>query len=122
MEFIIEDGFEIRRGMEEEFQQWEMDNAERTRAAMPEGVEYIGTFVMPFGNDPEAGTWRTLTRLDSYAALDRLAEASKGDTELARIQREFLRFADFDRDTAKWRHDLLKSVIDATVIYSPPGE
>ena len=119
MEFIVEDGYEIKLGMEEEYQQFVIDNADRYRAAMPEGVEYIGTFVMTWGNDIEAGTWRDLLRLDSYAALDRLAAAAKGDTELGRLQRETFRFIDLSRGTERWRHNLLKSVVDATVINSP---
>ena len=119
MEFIVEDGYEIKLGMEEEYQQFVIATAERFRAALPEGVEYIGDFAFTWGNDAEAGRWRTLLRLDSYGALDRLAAAATGDGDFAQLIRESSRFLDVSRDTSKWRHTLLKSVVDATVINSP---
>jgi hypothetical protein len=119
VEFIVEDGYDIKPGMQEEYQQFLLDNADRLRAAMPDGVEYIGDFVFTWGNDPEAGQWRMLTRLDSYGALDRLASAAKGDGELGKLIRESARFLDMSKDTTRWRHTLLKSVTDATVINLP---
>ena len=117
MEFIIEDGYEVKPGMEEEFQRYLAGTVHRFRAALPEGVEYIGDFVVTWGNDLEAGGWRTLLRLDSYAALDRFAEAAKGG-EFGALIRETSRFIDVSRGQRQWRHTLLKSVADATVINS----
>src|SRR4028118_292151 len=96
MEFIAEDGYEVKAGMEEEFQRYLADTADRFRAALPEGVEYMGDYVVTWGNDLEAGGWRTLLRLDSYGAMDRLAEASKGG-DLGALIREASRFIDLSR-------------------------
>ncbi len=77
MEFIIEDGYEVKAGMEEEFQRYLADTADRFRAALPEGVEYMGDYVVTWGNDLEAGGWHrrrrgpdaTRARLDSSHLL-----------------------------------------------------
>jgi hypothetical protein len=87
---------------------------------MPEGVEYMGTYVLTWGNELDRGTWRDLYRLDSYAALDRLAAASKDpNSALGRLQREGFRFLDLSRRPEHWTHNLLKSVVDATVVNTP---
>jgi hypothetical protein len=123
MDFISEDGYEVKFGMEEEYQQWVIGHADELRRAMPEGVEYIGTYVMTWGNELDKGSWRDLYRLDSYAALDRLAAASKDPNGgLGRLQREGYRFLDLDRRPERWTHNLLKSVVDATVINAPVDE
>jgi hypothetical protein len=123
MDFISEDGYEVKFGMEEEFQQWVIDHAAELRRAMPEGVEYVGTYVMTWGNGFDNGSWRDLYRLDSYAALDRLAAASKdANSPLGRLQREGYRFLDLNRRPEHWTHNLLKSVVDATVINAPVDE
>ena len=123
MDFISEDGYEVKFGLEEEYQQWVIDHADELRRAMPKGVDYIGTYVLTWGNDLDKGSWRDLYRLDSYAALDRLAAESKDpESALGRIQREGYRFLDMSRRPERWTHNLLKSVVDATVIKSPVDE
>ena len=123
MEFITEDGYEVKLGMEEEYQQWAIDHADELRRALPEGVEYIGTYVMTYGNDTDRGSWRDLFRLESYAALDRMAAATKEpDSALGRLFREGSRFIDMRRNPERWTHNLFKSVVDATVIKSPAVE
>src|SRR5687768_8026064 len=98
MDFISEDGYEIKLGMEEEYQQWVVDHAAELRRALPEGVEYIGTYVIVFGNELGSGSWRDMFRLDSYAALDRLAAAAKDpDSKLRKLQEEGGRFVDMSR-------------------------
>jgi hypothetical protein len=123
MDFISEDGYEVKFGMEEEYQQWIMDNAGDIRRSLPKGVDYIGTYVMTWGNDTDKGSWRDLFRLDSYAALDRLAAEGKDpNTAMGRLLREQTRFLDMSRRPERWSHNLLKSVVDATVINSPVEE
>jgi len=123
MDFINEDGYEVKFGMEEEYQRWVIDHAAELRRAMPKGVEYVGTYVMTWGNDTDKGSWRDLYRLDSYAALDRLAAEGKDpDTAMGRLLREQTRFLDMSRRPERWSHNLFKSVVDATVINSPVEE
>ena len=123
MEFISEDGYEVKLGMEEEYQQWVIDHADELRRATPEGIEYIGTYVMTYGNDTDRGSWRDLFRLDSYAALDRMAAAVKDpDGAFGRLVRDGSRFIDVRRNPERWTHNLFKSVVDATVINSPADE
>lgn len=123
VDFISEDGYEVKFGMEEEYQQWVVDHADELRRAVPKGVEYIGTYVMTWGSDLDKGSWRDLFRLDSYAALDRLAAASKdAESPFGRLLREATGFLDMSRRPERWTHNLLKSVVDATVINLPVEE
>jgi hypothetical protein len=123
VDFISEDGYEVKFGMEEEYQQWVIDHADEYRRAMPKGVDYLGTYVMTYGNDLDKGSWRDLYRLDSYAALDRIAaEAKNPNTAMGRLSREASNFLDMSRRPERWTHNLLKSVVDATVINSPAEE
>jgi hypothetical protein len=123
VDFINEDGYEVKFGMEEEYQQWVIDHAAELRRAMPRGVDYIGTYVLTYGNDLDKGSWRDLFRLDSYAALDRLAADGKDpNSAMGRLMREASRFLDMSRRPERWTHNLLKSVVDATVINSPAVE
>jgi hypothetical protein len=123
MDFISENGYEVKLGMEEEYQQWVVDHAADLRRALPEGVEYIGTYVVVWGSDLGSGTWRDMFRLDSYAALDRLAAAGKDpDSKLRELQVESFRFIDLSRSPERWTHNLIKSVVDATVIKTPVEE
>jgi hypothetical protein len=123
VDFISEDGYEVKFGLEEEYQQWVIGHADELRRAMPKGVDYIGTYVLTYGNDLDKGSWRDLFRLDSYAALDRLAAESKDpNSAMGRLLREASRFLDMSRRPERWTHNLLKSVVDATVINSPAEE
>ena len=123
MDFINEDGYEVKFGMEEEYQRWVIDHSAEIARSMPKCVEYVGTYVMTWGNDTDKGSWRDLYRLDSYAALDRLAAEGKDpDTAMGRLLREQTRFLDMSRRPERWSHNLFKSVVDATVINSPVEE
>ena len=123
MDFISEDGYEVKLGKEEEYQQWVIDKTAELRRALPKGVEYIGTYVIVYGNDMGSGSWRDMYRLDSYAALDRLAaEAKDPESKLRKLQNEGSRFIDMSRSPERWTHNLIKSVVDATVIAMPVEE
>lgn len=123
MDFISEQGYEVRFGMEEEYQQWVIDHRDELKRAMPAGVEYLGSYAVVMGNGYEGGSWRDLFRLDSYAALDRIAAESKDpNSEMGRLLRESVRFIDVTRHPERWTQVLLKNVVDATVIQIPVGE
>ena len=60
MDFIIEDGYQVKWGMHAEYQQWVSANTDALRRAQPDGIEYIGTYVTVYGNDYLGGTFRDL--------------------------------------------------------------
>ena len=121
MEFIQESGYSIRLGKEEEFQRWLEANEDRLAKAYPKGCEYIGTFVVVSTSEKTAGGWRTLERLDSYGAQDRLAAAAK-DTKSTfhKLWREAAAFFDPARE-AHWSQTLVKRATDAS-IWDIPSE
>ena len=120
MRFISDVGFTIKLGQEEAHQKWLMENEERLAKAYPEGTRYIGTFSVVMSSEKQAGFYRSLVELDSYAALDRLAAASKdASSEFGRLQREWTAFGDFSLG-APWSQGLYKAVVDAT-IWDPPA-
>jgi hypothetical protein len=120
MRFIQEIGFTIKLGQEEAHQQWLAANEERFAAAHPAGTRYLGTFAVVYASEKAAGGYRSLTELDSYAALDRLAAASKDEAgDFGRLLREWAAFGDFDLN-APWSNGLYKAVVDAT-IWDPVG-
>jgi hypothetical protein len=123
MDFITEDGYQVKPGMQEEYQQWVIANQDALRRALPDGIEYIGTYVAVFGNDYSGGGWRDLFRIDSYGALDRMAaEQRRPESELGRLNRESGRFIDLTRSPERWTHNLYKNVVDATIIDIEPSE
>src|SRR5262245_30942538 len=123
MDFITEDGYQVKDEMQEEYQQWVIANQDALRRALPEGVEYIGSYVAVFSSDYSGGSWRDLFRLDSYAALDRwAAETRRPDSELGRLLRESGRFIDTTRSPERWTRNLFKNVVDATIMDLDTGE
>lgn len=123
MDFISEQGYHIKFGMEEEYQQWLIDHRDELKRAMPTGVEYLGSYAVVMGNGFEGGAWRDLLRLDSYGALDRIAAESKDpNSEMGRLWRESSRFVDVSRHPERWTQVLLKNAVDATVFNTPAIE
>ena len=115
MRFIAEYGFNVKTGKDEAFQKWLTENEARLAAAHPPGTKYLGTFTVIFSSEKEAGNYRTLQELDSYAALDTIAAVAKDETsEYGRLLREQSQFWDPDPH-AQWSNGLYKLVIDATV-------
>ena len=120
MRFIQEWGFTVKAGKEEEHQRWLLKNEKKLAAAHPKGTKYLGTFGVVFSSDKQAGNYRTLIELDSYAALDRMAAAMKdGKGDFGRLLREASQFGDYDH-AAGWSQGLYKAVVDAT-IFDPQG-
>lgn len=122
MEFISESGFNIKAGKEEELQRWLVENETKLAASYPEGTAFLGVFVVTWSSEKQAGGWRTLERLDSYGAQDRLAALMKDDSsDYSRLWREMSAFGDWDRD-APWSQTLLKRATDATVWNTPTDD
>ncbi|MFL5756838.1 MAG: hypothetical protein ACJ77N_11125 [Chloroflexota bacterium] len=115
MRFIQEFGYSVKIGQEEAHQRWVTENHERIAGACPPGSRYIGTFAVVFSSEKQAGYYRALFELDSYAALDASAAAGKdASTEWAKVNREASAFFDLAFD-APWSSGLLKNVVDATI-------
>jgi hypothetical protein len=115
MRFIPEYGFTVKIGQEEAHQKWLRENDRALAKSMPKGTRYIGTFAVVFSSEKDAGFYRMLFELDSYAALDTqaaLGKDSKG--EYGRLMRESTKFGDYDL-AAPWSVTLLKDVLDANV-------
>jgi hypothetical protein len=115
MRFISEYGFTVKLGQEEAYQEWLQKNEPALATSHPEGVKYLGTFSMVFSSEKESGFYKTYLELDSYAAMDRLAEANKdAGSDFGRLLRESSRFGDYDL-AAPWSNGLYKAVVDATI-------
>jgi hypothetical protein len=92
---IFEQGFNIKRGQEEAFQKWIADKDELAKKAAPTGVEYLGTYIVSFSSEKKGGEYRTLWRLDSYAAFDAFEEAARdSESDWGRLSRESSEFID----------------------------
>ena len=113
MDFIALYGYDVREGKSEAYQQWLADVEDEWRAAMPEGTEYVGTYAAVHTSEKNAGQMFTIYRLDSYAAQDRLAEASKGGV-IGKLMTDSLEYITFGAGSG-WSNILLKSMSDAAV-------
>lgn len=115
MRLIQEIGYSVKVGSDEAHQRWLIDNDAALHAVSPEGTSYIGTFAVVVSTEKQAGFYKQLIGLDSYAALDRLAAAAKDlNSDLARLLRDWSQFLDTDL-AAPWSNTILKDVIDATI-------
>ena len=112
MDFILEMGYDVKDGKMVEFQQWLSENEKEYAQSMPDGCEYIGTYVTVFTSEKDAGSVRSLFKLDSYGAQDRLAAAGREDTVFAQLAKESIAFMDTEGD---WSQVLMKAVVDATL-------
>jgi hypothetical protein len=116
MRFIEEFGYTVKVGQDVAHQAWVTKNEKALAKAMPAGTRYIGTFAVVFGSEKQAGSYRVLFELDSYAALDKLAALNKDPkSAYGKLVRESSKFGDYDL-AAPWSLCLLKDVVDLTVV------
>jgi hypothetical protein len=118
VDFINVNGWSVKTGKLQAFQDFFVANREKIAAAAPDGCEYIGTYAVVFTSEKEAGQAWDLWRLESYGALDALAEAGRSGP-LADLFAEAMQFVDYDSDS--WCKVLLKSFADATVYDASEG-
>lgn len=111
MRFIQDTTMWIRPDRSEEFQSWYIANRERLAADYVEGTSLLGVFYTVFGRNE--GQIHMLEFLDSYAALDRVAEQGRR-AESRALQEELGAFVDFSRGFP--RTSLLKDLADLTVV------
>jgi hypothetical protein len=121
MRFIHEIGYTVKVGEQEAHQQWLEQNEPAIAGSTPPGVKYLGTFATVFTSEKQSGFYKSYVELDSYGALDRLAEATKdASSEFGRLMRESTRFGDYDHN-APWSNGLYKAVVDATIFDPATG-
>ena len=115
MRFIQEFGYTVKVGKDEAHQRWLAENDAALKAAMPEGMTYIGTFAVIFSSEKNAGSYKALFGLDSYGAMDAGAAVNKDPgSAYGQLARDISQFFDLDR-AAGWSNGLLKDVLDATI-------
>lgn len=115
MRFIQEFGYSVTVGQDEAHQRWFIENDAALRAAAPPGSRFLGAYAVVFGSEKQAGSYRLLVELDSYAAMDVSAAAMlDAGSEWGRLVRESSQFIDTSV-AAPWSSGLLKNVLDATI-------
>lgn len=115
MRLIQEFGYTVKVGQDEAHQRWLTENDAALRASVPAGSSYIGTFAVVVSSEKQAGSYKNLVQLDSYAAMDANAAAAKDpNNEFGRLIREWSQFFDTDL-AAPWSNTILKDVLDATI-------
>lgn len=106
MPILHETSYDIDTGKFDAFQEWLLDNEDALAAAYPDGIDYVGTYAIVVGR-PHGGAFKTILRLDSYAALDRLGETVSEEGELSRLLWEMSAFtkdgASSNGDQSLWK-------------------
>jgi len=113
MDFIAEQGFDVKKGQSAEFQQWLVDNEAELASACPEGVEYMGTFANIFSSEKGSGSYRRLWGMESYGAMDNFANAMKEGGTFARLVDAEERFHVDPEDGGEWSNILSRRVTTA---------
>lgn len=95
MSLIFEQGFNIKRGQEVAFQKWIADNDAALKKSTPPGVEFLGAYVVAMTSEKQAGEYRTLLRLESFANFDAMTESNRDEKgDWGRLNRELTEFLD----------------------------
>ncbi|MDH3260944.1 MAG: hypothetical protein OEM81_01330 [Acidimicrobiia bacterium] len=115
MNFISEQGFDIKKGQSVEFQQWLMDNEGELASACPAGVEYVGTFANVFSSEKDSGSFRTLWAMESYGALDNFTDAMKEGGTFAQLVDAMAKFGLDSADGGDWSSSLSRRVTTAAI-------
>ena len=115
MRFIQEFGYNVKLGQEEAHQKWVIKNDAALRAAAPAGSRYLGTFSVVYSTEKQAGAYKFLVELDSYAAMDAGAAAAKDPkSPWGRLLRE-VRAVHRLRPGRPVEQRPMKDVVDATI-------
>lgn len=84
MPILHETTYDVNAGQFDAFQTWLLQHEASLAAEYPEGIEYIGTYANVYG-DQAKGEFKTVLRLDNYAALDALSETIAEEGTLSRL-------------------------------------
>lgn len=91
MPLLHEMTFDVNKGQLDPFKQWFVDNEDDLAQAYPDGIEYVGTYACIYGGQ-DTGEFRTILRVEEYAALDRLAATMAEEGVLGRLLWEISAF------------------------------
>jgi hypothetical protein len=111
MDFIVEEGFDVKKGQAQDFQRWLSENESKLAAACPSGVQYIGTYAVIVSSEKHSGQYRWLLRMESYGSQDTFAAAMSEGGVFAGLVEGMTEFMDEDRE-ADWSRGLYKAVTD----------
>ncbi|MDP9317997.1 MAG: hypothetical protein M3O94_02755 [Actinomycetota bacterium] len=115
MSLLSELGFNVKRGKEEAFQKWTADNDAALKKSTPPGVEYLGTYVVAMSSEKQAGEYRLLLRLESFATFDAMHESVRDEkSEWGRLNREATAFLDLPIG-AEFSSSVYRPLIEAVV-------
>lgn len=115
MNFITEQGYDVKKGQAANFQKWLTDNEEKLAASAPDGVTYVGTFANIFSSEKDTGAYRTIWALDSYGDMDAFADAMKQGGPFASLVDAMVRFTLDVEDGGNWSNVLSRKVTTAAI-------
>lgn len=114
MHFMHVLGFDVKQGQSLALQKWLTDNEEKLALEMPDGCEYVGTFAAVHTSEKEAGSYRTIMKMENYGAQDNFSAKMKEGGAFARMMEEMTAFMDQDNDS-HWSEEVLRRVTDAAI-------
>lgn len=108
MPILHETMYDVTPGQFEAFQKWMLAHEQALADAYPEGVEYVGTYANVYGEQAK-GEFKTILRLENYAALDTLAATMAEEGTLSRLLWEVSAFTR-SGVTSRGKQELWKKV------------
>ena len=95
--FIVEWGYDIKKGQHEKFRRWLLDHERLLALSAPEDVGYKGTYVVTSSTEKQAGDYRTIWAFASLRGPQNLAaEVANEHSPFARLWNELNQFRDGD--------------------------
>jgi len=95
--FIVEWGYDIKKGCHDKFRRWLLDHERLLAGSAPEDVRYKGTYVTTSSTEKQAGDYRTIWVFESLRGPQNLAEeVAKEGSLFARLWHELNQFRDGD--------------------------
>ena len=115
MNFINQQGFDVKKGKATEFQAWLAENEEGLASSCPAGIEYMGTFANIFTSEKDSGFFRTIWGMDRYGAMDSFSEAMKKGDTFAQLMEAMAGFILDPIDGGNWSSEVSRSVTDTAI-------
>lgn len=98
--FVVEWGYNIKKGQHGRFRRWLLDNERHLAASAPEDVAYKGTYVVTSSTEKQAGEYRTIWTFISLRGPQNLAaRLADQQAPFTRLWNELNEFRDGDSPT-----------------------